>query len=379
MNMGGLFGGIMAIGIPILMNTLLSETTSSAPQQQQQMQSTQNRTDALRQAMKEQIRIQEERYNQLVNSMIDTPNTQLIDDPGEMALLDGPLEQMAADAGRMFDGISKPAAFWMANHDAWFSTLGYMAQSASAQPMPVSEQPLKYTEEQLQSLECVGPTPYGGKICPFPNMRVSAVKLETIEIQPPESLSGASKMISQFTSYKGKIISSFKRSWRTISAQSNKIPDIMTNFIDKGNQALPGLQGKVAQLGQGVVKRIYSQVANQVFGGLNQAVVNPDLAIEMLKMETIQGVIKDAVGESLPDPAKGAYLALKGRYGESIETLKQWSKEGVKDYIWDFSKSKGKALLGGNKSESLAKYPTNVGPHPDAGGVSLRKTHWVLK
>lgn len=386
MNIGGLFGGIaVMLGTAILTNALTGPAAPAGNKQALPAQSKPDpRHDAIRKAIAEQQRIQEERHRSLLSNLKDLPVMELIDDPSKLSLLEGPREQLAAAAARLFDGASEPDAFWMKNHDVWFSTRGYTAQAVSPQPIPAGDQPVEYGEQQLKPLECQGPTPYGGQLCPFPNMRVSAGRLETIEVSPSGKMLAPSgsparleTIISQFSEQKGRVLSAFRRSWSNASPTDPKIPDLITThfFEPLQEKSLSGLQGETAKLGRGAVKNVMTSMAGHFFNQLNQALINPELAIEMGEAETVRNVIQDAMGESLPDPAKGAYLLLTERPEAAADAFKGYLKDKAtdtfKDTIQDF-------IAPEVESASLVEKQTRV-LHPDTFRWKNHQQHWLIQ
>jgi len=238
-------------------------------------------------------------------------------------------------------------------------------------------------DKQFNSLKCVAAGPYGGQVCPFPNMKVSVVKLNTIKVSAPETPSGGSSITSQFSETRGSSVASFRRAWSNAAPSNSKSPDFLLNkFVDWGNdKALGGIQGKIAKQGQKTIKSVLLQMAEQIYGGLNQALVNPELASQMLEMDALKDSIHEGVVQSLPDLPKVGYLVLTNRYDEAMKTLKKWSKERAGNFAWDYYKNKGssvaKGFMGGAESNSGAYGSSggsisDIGPHPDA-------SRWILR
>ena len=330
MDMGEMFGGIaIGIGMSILFDYLSKlaepQATTSAQLTDQQIE--------MQRALEEQRRIQQERHNNLIANLTGIPTSDLgllgipgeltlLGVPDELTLLDGELEILHAAAGRAFDGTD-PHAFWMRNHNAWFSTLGYSAQPISTQPMPVGDQTLNYSDEQFESLECVAAGPYGGQLCPFPNMKGAALDVQTLNIQSPTTMTDVTDIISQFSQSDQGSVYSFQHSWSNVSAPNPQVPDVMTNLVNSGGQPLPGIQG------QGQLAGAYTEAAKQVFNGLNQDLLKPGATSLLLR--------------EVPQLPTGEVLASIDRIEVPVPdtTITQcegvcWLKQIAAEKMWDF-------------------------------------------
>lgn len=349
--LGGMLGTLFQIGLDAALNELTKEPAGSTAQP--------DIKSAIDEAMKRELERQQERHRQLMSSMKDTPAKELLGATEDMPLLKDSLENTASSAGRIFDGTSGADDFWMSNHDPWYSTGAYgnMRQYSTTQPHPVSDQALEYTDKNFEPIKCIKAGPYGGELCPFPNMKVSIVEIDAIDVQPPEPPSNISNIISQFTESKGRLISAFRSNWSNIPSPNQKIADLITNnFVDTVHEkTLTGLQGEIAMQGRGAIKNVMRNMADHFFSQLNQSIVNPDLAIKMGEPGTLRRVFQDSMGESLPGPAKGAYLLLTGRTEDAVNTIKQYTKDRFEGFMWDTYKDTGRRVV----RDSVGRYLYN--------------------
>ena len=78
--------------------------------------------------------------------LMDAADAQLMDDPSKISIMENLPTRQLISIHRINSRPGDLEAFWRKNNDVWFSTRGYTAQAVSAQPMPLNDQAVNYTQ-----------------------------------------------------------------------------------------------------------------------------------------------------------------------------------------------------------------------------------------
>ncbi|MFB3816543.1 MAG: hypothetical protein ACE147_02660 [Candidatus Methylomirabilales bacterium] len=364
-RVGGAFGGMGGAIMGMFLEQALSSALDSAldagadaaqAAAQAQAEAAQREVQALQEAVRQQQRLQEERENRFISALADRPASEIIGGSGDLGIL----ETVRAEAGAPFDG-NDPHSTWTTAHDAWFTPEPAAAVQAGSSPVPTGDPAVA---ANLRPIDCMG------KICAFPpgNVRAPIVKTTPTGPGSQPGLSGASSgtpsVVTQWRQAGNRVVWAARREFSDAmeNARSPEIPAqvLGSGAVGWGEQALPGMQQKIAAEGRGIYERVMEELIAESFGVISDAVSGRwEAARER------SDTIGDRVRESILPEFKMARLVLKGDG--------RGAGEVAGDQFWEHAKETAKE----KGKEALDRLPGPEWVAEGAGHSVDMVDHWL--
>ncbi|MCE5281281.1 MAG: hypothetical protein LLG93_04180 [Deltaproteobacteria bacterium] len=375
-NTGGMLNGLItSLAVSLISDLLVDSiagTANAGPAVPDRTVSAQ--ADALRQAVEQQKRFQEEREQKLLTAMLDTSASVLRDSTGNLTIM----ESAVHNAGAVFDGTAHaPDDQWATLHDAWFSvSTGPAAQSAGTSPLPIGDRPLDYGQGNMEPVDCT--SSMGGRLCAFPQIQRPALQIETLFISspPPPSPAATARVPAPIETapavkswgvrFRDSLIVTARRTlsdYRSAIAEPEGQAELMiTTYLELGSKVLPETQGAVAGWAIDTYQGFMEKLVSHTVEVLSDAVNNPEEAIRKSDPEELGRWTAGALIESSSDQGKVVVAALTGRpaeaFREANDVIAEEAKDTASEKVTDLLKEKA--------GETFDRYASKI-------------DHWLLR